>query len=167
MLFPPRRWLAKFCALAVWSDEPMFKTLNTALFIFVALTGVASANGQENRVKIQFVFNGMKVVGSLEESAVTREFLAQLPLTVKLEDYGSTEKIAWLPAKLRQADARESMTPKRGDIAYYAPWGNLAIFREDYRHSPGLIKLGRVEQGLTSLNLSGAEVVTITRDEEP
>lgn len=166
MLFPPRRWLAKFCALAVWPDEPMFKTLSTALFIFVALTGVASANGQENRVKIQFVFKGMKVVGSLEESAVTREFLAQLPLTVKLEDYGSTEKIAWLPAKLRQADARESMTPKRGDIAYYAPWGNLAIFREDYRHSPGLIKLGRVEQGLISLNLSGAEVVTITRDEE-
>lgn len=167
MLFPPRQWLAKFCTLAVWSGEPMFKTLSAVVFIFAALTDVVSANGQENRVKIQFVFNGVKVAGSLEENAVAREFLAQLPLTVKLEDYGSTEKIAWLPAKLRQADARESITPKRGDIAYYAPWGNLAIFREDYRHSPGLIKLGRVEQGLTSLNLSGAEVVTITRDEEP
>ena len=43
-------------------------------------------------MKIQFEFNGATVVGSLDESAAANEFLAQLPMTVKLEDYGSTEK---------------------------------------------------------------------------
>ncbi|AID90320.1 cyclophilin-like fold protein [Klebsiella michiganensis] len=141
----------------------MFNSLSVTLLIFIATTGAAFAAGRENAVKIQFEFNGATVVGSLDESAAANEFLAQLPMTVKLEDYGSTEKIAWLPTKLRRADSGASMTPRRGDIAYYAPWGNLAIFREDFRHSPGLISLGRIEEGLVALDQAGAETVTIRR----
>ena len=141
----------------------MLKTLGAVLSILIMMTGAASAAGRENAVKIEFVFKGVTVVGLLDESAAANAFLAQLPMTVKLEDYGSTEKIAWLPTKLRHADSGASMTPRRGDIAYYAPWGNLAIFREDFRHSPGLISLGRIEEGLAALDQAGAETVTIRR----
>ncbi|VUS30929.1 cyclophilin-like fold protein [Klebsiella grimontii] len=144
----------------------MLKTLGAVLSILIMMTGAASAVGRENAVKIEFVFKGVTVVGLLDESAAANAFLAQLPMTVKLEDYGSTEKIAWLPTKLRQADSGASMTPRRGDIAYYAPWGNLAIFREDFRHSPGLVKLGRVVEGLKSLDQPGAAMVTISRSAE-
>ncbi|SQI93060.1 Uncharacterized conserved protein [Klebsiella oxytoca] len=106
----------------------MLKTLGAALSILIMMTGAASAAARENAVKIEFVFKGVTVVGLLDESAAASAFVAQLPMTVKLEDYGSTEKIAWLPEKLRDVDAGESMTPRRGDMAYYAPWGNLAIF---------------------------------------
>ena len=144
----------------------MLKTLGAVLSILIMMTGAASAAGRENAVKIEFVFKGVTVVGLLDESAAANAFLAQLPMTVKLEDYGSTEKIAWLPTKLRRADSGASMTPRRGDIAYYAPWGNLAIFREDFRHSPGLVKLGRVVVGLKSLDQPGAAMVTISRSAE-
>ncbi|BFO34708.1 cyclophilin-like fold protein [Klebsiella pasteurii] len=144
----------------------MLKTLGAVLSILIMMTGAASAAGRENAVKIEFVFKGVTVVGLLDESAAANAFLAQLPMTVKLEDYGSTEKIAWLPTKLRRADSGASMTPRRGDIAYYAPWGNLAIFREDFRHSPGLVKLGRVVEGLKSLDQPGAAMVTISRSAE-
>lgn len=144
----------------------MLKTLGAVLSILIMMTGAASAAGRENAVKIEFVFKGVTVVGLLDESAAANAFLAQLPMTVKLEDYGSTEKIAWLPTKLRRADSGASMTPRRGDIAYYAPWGNLAIFREDFRHSPGLVKIGRVVEGLKSLDQPGAAMVTISRSAE-
>ena len=144
----------------------MLKTLGAVLSILIMMTGAASAAGRENAVKIEFVFKGVTVVGLLDESAAANAFLAQLPMTVKLEDYGSTEKIAWLPTKLRRADSGASMTPRRGDIAYYAPWGNLAIFREDFRHSPGLVKLVRVVEGLKSLDQPGAAMVTISRSAE-
>ncbi|EHT14427.1 MULTISPECIES: cyclophilin-like fold protein [Klebsiella] len=144
----------------------MLKTLGAVLSILIMMTGAASAAGRENAVKIEFVFKGVTVVGLLDESAAANAFLAQLPMTVKLEDYGSTEKIAWLPTKLRRADSGASMTPRRGDIAYYAPWGNLAIFREDFHHSPGLVKLGRVVEGLKSLDQPGAAMVTISRSAE-
>jgi hypothetical protein len=31
-----------------------------------------------------------------------------------------------------------------GDITYYAPWGNLAIFYRDFGYSPGLVRLGHI-----------------------
>lgn len=141
----------------------MVKTISTTLLMLAVMVSTAVAAGQENAVKIQFIHNGTTVIGSLEDNAVSREFLAMLPLTVKLEDYGSAEKIARLPRKLRQADARQAITPVAGDITYYVPWGNLAIFREGFRHSPGLVKLGRIEQGLESLRQAGAKEVIITR----
>ena len=44
-------------------------------------------------------------------------------------------------------------TPKAGMVAYYAPWGNLCFFYRDFRHSPGLVPLGRVD--VAALQLSG------------
>lgn len=144
----------------------MAMIIRTVWFILLVWMGTAAAADQEDRVKIQFFYNETRVTGFLEDNVASREFLTMLPLTLKLEDYGSGEKIAWLPAKLQQTDAMEAITPVTGDIAYYIPWGNLAIFREDFRYSPGLIKLGRIEQGLESLSPSGEKVViTITRAE--
>ena len=133
----------------------MFNSLSATLLIFIATTGAAFAAGRENAVKIQFEFNGATVVGLLDESAAANAFLAQLPMTVKLEDYGSTEKIAWLPTKLRHADSGASMTPRRGDIAYYAPWGNLAIFLEPRSYARELLPLGKVDEGLSILARPG------------
>ena len=53
------------------------------------------------------------------------------------------------------------MTPKTGDIAFYAPWGNLAIFYRDGHHSPGLIKLGTIDSNAEAFNVSGSLMATI------
>jgi hypothetical protein len=50
-----------------------------------------------------------------------------------------------------------------GDIAYYAPWGNLAIFYKDFGYSRGLIGLGRIDSGIEALNVPGSLTVTIER----
>jgi hypothetical protein len=48
-------------------------------------------------------------------------------MTLTLEDYASTEDR--LSAKEAvTAGAPAGVDPSVGDIAYYAPWGNLAIF---------------------------------------
>ena len=52
-----------------------------------------------------------------------------------------------LSSQLSTAGAPEGIDPKIGDIAYFAPWGNLAIFHRDFRYSAGLIRLGRIAAG--------------------
>lgn len=43
-----------------------------------------------------------------------------------------------------------------GDIALYAPWGNLAIFYKDFGYARGLIVLARIDTGGENLSkLSG------------
>jgi hypothetical protein len=95
------------------------------------------------------------------DSKTTQDFIAMLPLTLTLEDYGGTEKISYLPGKLSTRGAPAGIDPAVGDITYYAPWGNLAIFHRDFVYSDGLVLLGRIDGGMTALSLSGPINVTI------
>lgn len=141
----------------------MTTTIRIISLLLIIFMGRVSAG--EKTVKIQFNYNNKTVIGSLENNPASQEFLAMLPLTVKLEDYGSVEKIALLPGKLNKTNTMAAITPVAGDIAYYIPWGNLAIFRQDFRYSPGLVRLGQIEEGLESLQQPGSVEIHITRVE--
>ncbi|MER8390002.1 cyclophilin-like fold protein [Mesorhizobium sp. M0166] len=127
----------------------------------LTMAGSASAQEEGGPMKIKFTLDGTLVSATLEDSAATRGLVAQLPLTLTLEDYASTEKIAGLPEKLSTEGAPEGITPKAGDVTYYAPWGNLALFQKDFRYSAGLVRLGRIEEGFEALLKPGSADVTI------
>ncbi len=99
----------------------------------------------------------------LYDSAAAKDFIAMLPLTLTLEDYNKTEKIAGLPKRLSTNGAPDGYTPHKGDIAFYAPWGNLCIFYHDFRYSSGLVQLGKIDDDGVS-KLVTADPVTITID---
>jgi hypothetical protein len=120
------------------------------------------ALGQEaGMMKIRLTIDGKAVVATLLDNATARDFLSLLPMTLTLEDYASTEKIGYPPRKLSTAGAPGGVDPAVGDIAYYAPWGNLAIFYKDFGYSNGLVKLGRIDSGIEALSVRGPLKVTI------
>jgi hypothetical protein len=128
------------------------------------LAGTASA--QEGKImQIQFTLNGTVVKATLENTPATRDLVAMLPLTVTLEDYASTEKIAYLKQPLSREGAPEGVEPRAGDVTYYAPWGNLALFQKDFRYSSGLLKLGHIDEGFEALLKPGSAEVTIELQE--
>ena len=83
------------------------------------------------RVKIR-IDDDKVVTATMENNQAAKDFVALLPLTLTLEDYARTEKISNLPRKLSTEDAPPGSDPAVGDIAYYAPWGNLAVFYQDF-----------------------------------
>ena len=102
-----------------------------------------SEQSMEKPIKIRIVAADRTLTADLEDNAAGRDFAALLPLDLSLSDYNRTEKIADLPRRLSIEDAPEGIDPVVGDIAYYAPWGNLAIFYRDFDYSRGLVRLGR------------------------
>jgi hypothetical protein len=78
-----------------------------------------------------------------------------------LEDYAGTEKISNLPKRLSTENAPSGSDPSVGDIAYYAPWGNLAIFYRDFGYSRGLVILGKIDSGMDAFKVPGSVRVTI------
>lgn len=112
-------------------------------------------------MKIRLQIDGKAITATLFDNATARDFVALLPLTLTLEDYASTEKITYLPKKLSTTGAPAGFDPSIGDITYYAPWGNLAIFHKDFGYSEGLVHLGRIEDGIDALKVRGALKVTI------
>lgn len=134
--------------------------LTTAFFLSGA---AARSQTAQNTMNIKFTLNGTLVIAALEDNATTRDFLALLPLRMTLEDFAATEKIAYLPSKLSTEGAPAAIDPKAGDVTYYAPWGNLAIFHKDFRRSPDLVKLGRIVEGFDALRAAGSSDITIER----
>jgi hypothetical protein len=122
----------------------------------------AAAVAQQNMtLKIRLTVNEKTVVASLADNPTARDFHSLLPFTLTLDDYAATEKISYLPRKLAKDGAPAGIDPAIGDIAYYAPWGNLAIFYKDFGYSKGLIKLGTISSGLEALTVSGSVKVRI------
>ena len=112
-------------------------------------------------MRIRLTINGTSTTATLIDSPTTKGFISLLPMTLKLDDYASTEKIAYLPRKLTTQGAPAGIDPDVGDVTYYAPWGNLAIFYRDFGYSSGLIKLGRFDTGVEVLAVSGSLTVWI------
>jgi hypothetical protein len=127
----------------------------------------ADASQTVSHMKIRIQIEGRFVTATLEESQAARDFLSLLPLTLTLTDYNSTEKVADLPRKLSMKGAPTGVDPDVGDITYYAPWGNLAIFYRDFGYSSGLVKLGRLDSGVEVLSGRGPVRVTIERASLP
>lgn len=134
-----------------------------ALIIAAALSAQAQSITQENKSMylIQINLGEHVITGSIDDTPTARDFIKQLPLTLELEDYGSTEKIAYPPNKLTSQGAPAGIDPTIGDIAYYAPWGNLALFYKDFGYSKGLIRLGRINNGVEHLIYPGNKKATI------
>lgn len=99
--------------------------------------------------------------GILDDNDSARDFAALLPLDLLLKDYASTEKIADLPSRLSMTGAPEAYTPSVGDISFYSPWGNLAIFYKDGQLSSGLVRLGRLDSGIDAVRRIGALAVRV------
>jgi len=106
------------------------------------------------------------MTATLDDNETSGDFLSMLPLDLVLDDYAATEKISYLPRRLSTQGAPEGIDPSVGEITYYAPWGNLAIFHKDFGYSRGLIKLGKLESGIEILLRPGPLNVTIERLEE-
>lgn len=136
------------------------------LLLAFAIPMIASsaAQGEETKaMKIRLTINGKALAATLLDNATARDFHSLLPMTLKLEDYAATEKIAYPPRKLSTQGAPAGIDPEVGDIAYYAPWGNLAIFYKDFGYSRGLVRLGRIDSGVELLKLPGRLEARIER----
>ena len=72
-------------------------------------------------------------------------------MKVKMEDYNNTEKISRFSDEIYKDTAAAGLKPAVGDVALYAPWGNLSIFYKEWSYSDDLIPMGHIESGLDAL----------------
>ncbi|WP_238986670.1 cyclophilin-like fold protein [Paracoccus sp. MKU1] len=130
------------------------RLLLTAAAAGLALPAIARAQ-EGSAMRLRFLFADQDFTATLEDNPSSRDLLSLLPLDLTIEDYSTNEKIAYLPRKLTEEGSTPFGEEAPGDLCYYAPWGNLAMFHASYRWSRGLIRLGRLDGGSAPLLLRG------------
>jgi len=115
----------------------------------------AAPNQDGMTMRIRIEFNGATMTATLYDNPSAHDFASMLPLDLTIDDYSNNEKIGYLPRKLTEEGAGPFGNEAPGDLAYYAPWGNLAFFYGSYRYSRGLIRLGRMDGDIAPLLTRG------------
>ena len=106
-------------------------------------------------MKLKITIGDKSATAILYDNPTTRDFIAQLPLTVKMDDFAGKEKIFYPPKKLSTAERNPVSDPKIGDINVYAPWGNIAVFYGSYSGSRDLIRVGTITEGIDAFDVPG------------
>jgi hypothetical protein len=102
-------------------------------------------------MKIRIKIGDESLTATMLDTETSRDFISMLPLKLRLTDYAGAEKISDLSRKLSTKQAPAGYDPAVGDIAYYAPWGNMAVFYKDAGYARGLIQLGKLDGGIENL----------------
>ena len=98
---------------------------------------------------IEMVIGDKAYPVQLENHDAAKDFVKRLPMTLTFENFGSTERIAYLKNALTLGSAPRSTNPVTGDFAYYIPWGNVCVFIKDFRHSSDLVPMGKMSEEAT------------------
>ncbi|OOF46569.1 cyclophilin-like fold protein [Rodentibacter trehalosifermentans] len=114
-------------------------------------------------MKVKVTLDSGVYFATLADNPTAQSFWQKLPIEATLENYGHNEKIVYLQDKLSIENAPSAYTGKKGDITYYAPWGNIAMFTDKGPHASGLIYMGKFDGDLTAL--SRATMIKFEREE--
>ncbi len=130
---------------------------------WVAELGFGGTETEEDRMEsrqIAVQFDGGSVVYELNDSAAAASLYAQLPLTIAVEDFSTNEKIFYPPEELDTGDAPLAQAGA-DTLAYYAPWGDVVMFFDDYNPNPSLYELGQAVSGGELISeISGTVTIT-------
>ncbi len=135
------------------------RSLLAAMSIFgIVSSNIALAEQAEN-MKISVKAADKTIIFQLNNSTASKALYEQLPLEIKVEDYSSNEKIFYPPKKL-STDNTPLAKSAAGDLAYYAPWGDVVMFYEDFGKASGLYALGQATAGAEYIRgLSGSVLI--------
>lgn len=144
------KWLAVFlfCNAMIFSEGILAQEYNSVK--------------NDKHMKIKILIDGEILNAELYDNATAKDLISRLPLEVELEDYANNEKIFYPKPQLSTEGAPEGYDPSAGDITYYAPWGDIAIFYKDFSYSKGLISVGKIsDEDLKHLNFSGKKIARL------
>ncbi len=129
---------------------------------WVAALGLASGGAEAAQARTIEVRSGETAITyALEDNAAADALLAQLPLTIEIEDYSTNEKIFYPPQALETAGA-PAASGGAGVLAYYEPWGDVVLFYDDFSENASLFALGRAVSGAESIrDLTGTVTVAV------
>ena len=114
---------------------------------WVAELGLASGGAEAAQARTIEVRSGETAVTyALEDNAAADALLAQLPLTIEVEDYSTNEKIFYPPQAL-DTTAAPLAEGGAGVLAYYAPWGDVVMFYDGFGTNGSLYALGQAVSG--------------------
>lgn len=99
----------------------------------------------------------------LYDTDAAREFYGQLPLTLQLSNFRDAQWMFYPPRKLNVTDRTSYHDGKKGELSYYAPWGDVFMLYRDFQAGDEMHRLGIGLSGIDQIQaMSGDALIRKT-----
>lgn len=102
-------------------------------------------------MKVRIVSGAHVATFQLYDTQAAKQFYDQLPLTLELENFRDAQWMFFPPEKLAVTAAEAYHDGKKGELSYYAPWGDVFMLYKDFYAGDEMHRLG--------VNLSGIDEI--------
>ena len=142
-----------------------------AVLAFVAFhVGSAEASDKESdssgnklnlsQMKVAITSKGRTATFQLYDTKAAKEFYDQLPLTLNLENFRDAQWMFYPPKKLNVTSNEAYHDGKKGELSYYAPWGDVFMLYKDFYAGDEMHHIGVGLSGVDDIAaMSGSAVI--------
>lgn len=98
----------------------------------------------------------------LYDTTAAKEFYNQLPLTLELSNFRDAQWMFYPPKKLHVKETEAYHDGKKGELSYYAPWGDVFMLYKDFYAGDEMHRLGICTEGVENI-AAMRDKITITK----
>lgn len=111
-------------------------------------------------MKVEILSQGKKATFQLYETTAACEFYDQLPLELDLSNFRDAQWMFYPPRKLNVKADEAYHDGKKGELSYYAPWGDVFMLYKDFYAGDEMHRLGIGLSGIDDIAaMSGTAVI--------
>ena len=102
-------------------------------------------------MQVKITSMGHAATFRLYDTVAAKEFYDQLPLKLELNNFRDAQWMFYPPEKLNVTTSEAYHDGKKGELSYYAPWGDVFMLYKDFHAGDEMHRLG--------INLTGIEEI--------
>ena len=153
------------------------RVLSVAVLVLASVVGfnqvmaASSDNSREPSAKIlhglplssmqvKITSQGHTAIFQLYDTEAARELYMQLPLGLELSNFCDAQLMFYPPEKLNVTKREAYHDGKKGELSYYAPWGDVFMLYKDFYAGDNMHRLGIGIAGIDQIaNMSGRATI--------
>lgn len=118
-------------------------------------TGFALANEEHalplSQMHVRISSQGHSAIFQLYDTVAAQEFYDQLPLELDLTNFRDAQWMFYPPRKLNVTAREAYHDGKKGELSYYAPWGDAFMLYKDFYAGDEMHRLGMGLSGIDNI----------------
>jgi hypothetical protein len=116
-----------------------------------------------SQMQVTITSQGHTATFQLYDTVAAKEFYAQLPLELDLSNFRDAQWMFYPPQKLNVTSREAYHDGKKGELSYYAPWGDVFMLYKDFYAGDEMHRLGVGVAGIDGIAaMSGRAVIEKT-----
>ncbi|WFS61913.1 cyclophilin-like fold protein [Pseudodesulfovibrio thermohalotolerans] len=149
--------------LALMKNVSFMLALVACILVLDFDSQVSAADDQPlplSDMRVEIHSQGKTATFRLYDTTAAREFYDQLPLTLDLTNFRDAQWMFYPPEKLNVKPSEAYHDGKKGELSYYAPWGDVFMLYKDFYAGDEMHRLGVGLSGIEDIAaMSGSAVV--------